>query len=732
MIVVRRFCLLLSLVVVGWLLPVSCAHQQRIKNETGPLAEALRFREQDRLGNPRSLGGKQNSPTSGVQVPAPGLVDIDSLIEIGIDKNQLVTGQPPRLDRAQAERMQAEHEWLQKLVAQFESLTVLQQRFVETYAELINARKAADVLPGAVLAEVERDDNTPLAKAYEEWADARNQKEDKEAEILEALIAYEVRDPKFYKKLEEQAGKGMGLEGLRELIEERLREELATANRDQERWLQPLEDVDSALELQLEAWLVSGNKHAQIHLPGYDRLDEGQVQRRHVSALDLSAEDRRELEDQWQSTVELSKTLERYRIGTGKLDDILEGIKAILAPEVVKLIETAQTLHEDWSDWDPKEFVDGTAEDLNLLAQRAVEAADTVASEAIDKLRGLPVRLQPQLETARRIKEYVTKLAALRDRIQGVTPQALPGLLFDTRALLTEGSELLKSELPESLRKEGDLFDALIDEALKSLYEEANKIEEASDKDDALERLDAAKELLLEPEVERLKKRLETIRNLYRDVLGLVTDAQAIVPLLGIGKELPRDVGTINSFRVPFERIKDTSIALLKTPRRPGDRIEFRARLFYTGISSAGAMSSEPVDELEASFEVHEFGWHNRLSPSVVLVRPMELFGRDENFSFSPVLSWVHRYGVRPEQDSFPASLQRFFDTSIGLHASFVDFDPGKEVEIGLGVTLSFWGERLQFGAGVNLMAPSNDNGRYYYFVGSDLISLLNAVGIGN
>ena len=125
MIVVRRFCLLLSLVVVGWLLPVSCAHQQRIKNETGPIAEALRFREQDRFGNPRSLGGKQNSPTSGVQVPAPGLVDIDSLIEIGIDKSQLVTGQPPLLDQAQAERMQTEHEWLQELVARFESLTVL-------------------------------------------------------------------------------------------------------------------------------------------------------------------------------------------------------------------------------------------------------------------------------------------------------------------------------------------------------------------------------------------------------------------------------------------------------------------------------------------------------------------------------------------------------------------------------------------------------------------------------
>ena len=48
------------------------------------------------------------------------------------------------------------------------------------------------------------------------------------------------------------------------------------------------------------------------------------------------------------------------------------------------------------------------------------------------------------------------------------------------------------------------------------------------------------------------------------------------------------------------------------------------------------------------------------------------------------------------------------------------------------GATLSFWKERLQLGAGVNLMGEADDDGRYYYFVGSDLISLLDMVGIGN
>ena len=39
---------------------------------------------------------------------------------------------------------------------------------------------------------------------------------------------------------------------------------------------------------------------------------------------------------------------------------------------------------------------------------------------------------------------------------------------------------------------------------------------------------------------------------------------------------------------------------------------------------------------------------------------------------------------------------------------------------------------RLSSGAGVNRMANDDTDGRYCFFVGSDLISLLNSVGIGN
>jgi hypothetical protein len=69
----------------------------------------------------------------------------------------------------------------------------------------------------------------------------------------------------------------------------------------------------------------------------------------------------------------------------------------------------------------------------------------------------------------------------------------------------------------------------------------------------------------------------------------------------------------------------------------------------------------------------------------------------------------------------------------VGIHTAFLNFDTGESseaIQIGLGATLALWENRLQFGAGYNLMADSNDDGRYYFFVGTDLIGLLQTVGL--
>lgn len=46
----------------------------------------------------------------------------------------------------------------------------------------------------------------------------------------------------------------------------------------------------------------------------------------------------------------------------------------------------------------------------------------------------------------------------------------------------------------------------------------------------------------------------------------------------------------------------------------------------------------------------------------------------------------------------------------------------------GLGATFSLWDDRIIVGAGYNLFAEEANDGRVYYFIGSSLIPLLQAL----
>jgi hypothetical protein len=63
----------------------------------------------------------------------------------------------------------------------------------------------------------------------------------------------------------------------------------------------------------------------------------------------------------------------------------------------------------------------------------------------------------------------------------------------------------------------------------------------------------------------------------------------------------------------------------------------------------------------------------------------------------------------------------------LGLHAAFVDQDPNRDNEIGLGGTVSFWQDRVVAGVGWDLMA----NSKSYFYIGSNLIPILQALGFG-
>ena len=233
------------------------------------------------------------------------------------------------------------------------------------------------------------------------------------------------------------------------------------------------------------------------------------------------------------------------------------------------------------------------------------------------------------------------------------------------------------------------------------------------------------RELLKSAEIVALRENLEEYVSDVRQGAALVTN---VVVLLGRTQtrdmaEMP--VSPLLAFNVPVAQLKDTFIDLEATPRQIGDTIVVKATL---------TDETTPPEIAEARFRVGRYGHYAELSPAVVLVKPIELAGGDDGFRFAPTLSWMHHWAPRPENPSLWADTFRALDPAIGIHSAFTNFNSATSsdsVQIGIGATLSLWKDRLQFGVGYNLMARSNDEGRRYFFIGSDLIGLLQAIGVG-
>jgi len=173
----------------------------------------------------------------------------------------------------------------------------------------------------------------------------------------------------------------------------------------------------------------------------------------------------------------------------------------------------------------------------------------------------------------------------------------------------------------------------------------------------------------------------------------------------------------IEPTKINLQEIKDTFIDLKHLPRSTGDIIRIKAAL-YEG--------EKERDTSVAKFRLEKFGWYSEISPAVVLAKPDQLKSENNGFRFIPVISWMHYWVPRPEDNEW---INKYFlsplQPSLGIHTAMVNFKSDTPIQIGIGVTLAFWQQRLQFGAGYNFMAKSSDEGRYYYFIGTDLIQLL-------
>lgn len=650
----------------------ACTRSDFYRKPRNVLEQSLGFREIARDSEPQPIGGEG-------KVPSPATVDIESVIEISIDKDQL-RGDTP-IDRAPLGELEAQAKLLTKTADLTLQCIQGEQALLRRFAEL--------------------DGVSPDAQEMRAFLDSVKANDDKETAVIETIRALYDR-----RKQDAIAARMEGRRGLL-AIHEFLRDEIAALEQRQREVTSQLEAT--GYTLRMSAYLHSPSREGvSIRLCGYDSLPDGHFVPVSRSGLPLNAEDRAALQKAWQATVDLSRAMQRVAEGDAQLRELLLATAPQLSKQLGELLR-----------------------DVDALVTEAESPAFRAALQRIQA--DLPRLFERLGQEAAAAGEAVTRrIAALQAEDAAVG--ALAGLLgIDGLVPLVARGKQLAERWKRA--RPADFLDLGLDSmalaaALRELPRRVGELE-------LQERLVARLEAALASVAADLKQRvLAVATDEFRDALAALELVRGFAErAIPVAKQAFNAVADVfegkksaaqprphppESFEVPLEDAVGTFVELQSLPRRDGDLVRLR-----TTISRGGKV----LHEGEAGFRVATFGWRGRLSPSVVLARPNEIAG-EETFQFAPVLSWLHGYHARPTEGGCFVGVNRLLQPALGIHAGFLNFDPDEEVEIGLGGTLSLWEGRLQFGAGCNLMAEAEDQGRYYWFVGSDLISLLQTIGL--
>jgi hypothetical protein len=662
------------------LLLVGCAATGKYVEPRGDLDRSLYYREKDVRGNPHEIssaepGALKTTPT---RVPQPALVDRNSMIEIIVLKEHFAKREltPDQLKTSTELLLQKQR--VTNALGLLDEVVQARQRAIEAYrtgglAEFTQAKKDA--------ATIER---SLLSKLTNIWPDGTD----------EYYRLEEVYDPPHFS----------ALQGF-------LQEKIAAIEAADSEFSRQVKN--RRRELSLEAFLNSpGKETVAIHLEGYDLIQEGTLQRHDRFGLALSAEEKQRLNTQVKATQDLAAALERLRRNEATLNETVREIRTSLAPHIAEIIEDAEDLVRRLDSAKLKERQKETGRLFEAYLDAVEEQNQDLFRQKIDDLKQERDKFLTNLPSeaaqfAEAVRTLIEDAKELKQNWEKATPATLVQLVADTAKAATRFDQLTV-RLPEMAADAHRTAAAVLEKAAAGVGA-------------------AERDILLNiPEAHALRNDLATYFVDFKTASRLVAKIAVVLQ----GAEI-KPVAAIPDaslpFRVPVEDVKNTFFNIEKTPRLPGDSITIKGTL-YSG-------EEEIIDTSSAEFLVEKLGYYAELSPAVVLIKPDELEGGDDGFRFAPVLSWMHHWAPRPEESGVFNDFSRAFDPALGIHSAFTNFNSDTSddsIQIGLGATLSFWNNRLQGGVGYNLMADSTDQGRYYYFIGSDLIGILQTMGIVN
>jgi|GEM_PF-2856651 len=661
------------------LLCVSCASKQRYVEPKTPLEHALFLAEIDDRGTPHGISSADPDTKTVTRVPSPAPVDISSRIEVQILKKQLLD----ESDDQVAKKLEVLEQRQKALTQMLDSLTnflTKRELALEAYEETLdvptNVRKQSE--------------------AFRRFDTRRKEMAQAESQLIEQIEKVWPEDHPQRAEVEEKAVTLTKEPDFQQFLQD----ELDHAEADYRHLARNV-----TFKLRLEAFLRSpGKELIPVHLEGYDALPEGRLERRDRMGLVLEGSERERFNDLVHQANRLATAAERVRTGEESLNEAFREISSTFLSGVGGLATDIIALSQDleFSRLDAR--IRRTDRAIVSFAVQVKELLQEEAAEAVVNLleqgRKAIERLSQELGRRTNIAELLERVNSLRAALEDWRPEKLPTFL-----LHVEDLQLKLSKVLESFPISPDIVASLEQEILTVLERFPERIrvtlEKEWDGSEAKLVFEEWKDLL--ERTQAMVKRVEDLRNLFD-----------FAPL-------PAGIRVPEAFDVALEDAPDTFIDLELTPRLEGDRVNLHAR-----VLDGDREVSTPY---RASFDVRRFGWHAWMDPSVVLAKPEELAGAQENFRFAPVLSWLHTYHPRPDETSWHSNFWRATGFAGGIHSAFLNFDANKELEIGLGITIGLWDGILQGGIGWNLMADGRDEGQTYYFIGSSLIPLLQALG---
>lgn len=538
-------------------------------------------------------------------------------------------------------------------------------------------------------------------QAYTAFTDARKALADKEQAILDRMLRLWPRNsPEFEDVDAEVNGMLLGVQADTAKFAARVQARLnalsaelqSFSNRTRRR------AEGNGERLVIEAVLIPSakdEKATNVHVENYDTLDEGTVQRIDSLGLRLTESERASLTKLTNETQLVADALERLRRGEASFEQVVTQLSADAFRGLDELVTDLRALRDPEFQRRADTLRKSVDSFVTALGARLRDFSDAKKNAWSDDVR----KLLADTAALREIANSVETLEALRNRWSSMQPAELPKLIADTRAALQSLRDAVQ-RIPEIVAETRGLLDRLHDDVDAAPPELSALARDAWNGSDLKLGLDAWRAWF---------DRMQSRANALTDVLGF-----AHAPVRS-------DLVDPSAFSVPLSDARDASIDLRRTPRKAGDHLQVRAKLLR-GKDSSDTVEPDSV----VTFELEKLGWHADLIPSVVFVEGDRVAGADDSGGFSTALSWMWSYGPRDDEDD--PYLSRSLGWGFGLHAVFLNFGPDHGAEIGLGVTTGVWDQRIQFGAGYNPMAESEADGRFYYFIGSNLIPLLQAL----